>query len=71
MRTWDRFLVLSHLVDELPVSQANEVARVVSAACFAVVRSMKGQCTDAEARFAIDRAKAELLAASKQPTTGA
>lgn len=61
----ERFLTLSHVIDELPVDAGGELVRLISSAMFAVVRNMRGTSTEAEARFAIDRARDALLDASR------
>lgn len=65
LRPEERFRLLSHVIDELPAGAGGELVRLVSAACFAVVRCMQGQATDTEARYAVERARAALLEASK------
>lgn len=65
----DRFLVLSQLVDDVPADRGGELVRVVSLASFAVVRHMQGRATEAEARFALERARAALTEATA--TSGA
>lgn len=61
----DRFLMLSHVVDDVPAERGGELVRVVSTAFFATVRNMRGTSTDAEVKFAIDRAREALLEAVK------
>lgn len=52
----DRYLLLSQLLDELPEDDAGELCRAVTMAGMAVVRNVQGRATDAEARFAVERA---------------
>lgn len=63
----ERFLTLSHVIDDVAPEDGGELLRVVSAAFFATVRNMRGTTDDAEARFAIDRARAALLDVTRSP----
>lgn len=58
----DRLLLLSQLVDELPEGATKRIVSAFAAATFVVVRHMQGRATEAEARFAVARARDELLA---------
>ena len=56
----ERFLTLSHLLDDVPAAAGGELARSVGSACFFVIRNMRGKATDIEARYAVDRLRDEL-----------
>lgn len=59
----ERFLTLSQLVDDLPDDETSALVRHLSGAFFAVVRHMRGTATEAEARFAVTRARDSLESA--------
>ena len=66
----DRFQLLSHLIEEVPAASGGELLRLVSSACMLVVRSQEGRATEAEARFALERARRALLAVQEPVTKG-
>lgn len=67
---FERFLMLSRIVDDIPAKGGGEAIRAMSTACMTTIRSMRGQVDDASARFAIDHAREVLLTATKSSGAG-
>jgi hypothetical protein len=65
---WERILLLTIALDDVPDSPQTEATRLVLFACIAVVKQMQGRTTQREAYAAIARANAAIRELSMAPT---
>lgn len=54
---WERFMLLSHAVEDVPAEAAAEVLPLMTDCAMRVVRSLMGHITQAEAYAAIERTR--------------
>jgi len=66
---WEKFMLLSRLIEEVRPERAAEVLPFVASAAFVVVREMRGQITRAEAEAHLERARAACMDARQPAAT--
>lgn len=64
---WERFMLLSHAIEEVPLERAGELLAPVTSTAMTVVRQLMGQKTRLEAFMAIERTR-ELVEAARKGT---
>lgn len=62
---WERFLNLSHALDDVPYERAGDVLPAFTSASWAVIRHLAGAGTSALAYAAIERARVVIAAARR------
>jgi hypothetical protein len=57
---WERFMLLSHVLEDVPRDVAGELLEPLTACAMIVVRQLMGHKTHTEAYFAIERLRDEI-----------
>lgn len=57
LEPWERFMLLSHAIDDVDPTRAAPLLPLVASAACVVIRLQQGKATQAEALAAIERAR--------------